>query len=247
MLQAAVQDAETGAVWLLERYPNARLIICGFSFGGPSMWAALDRLAAKYGPRLAGAASIAGSCRGGDTYEELRLATAACVERFAGRVLFLHGAADKNVALQVGEFLHARAVARGESSLVVADRVEIASTPRLRGSAGRRSSTTRRTCSTRAETSRSASCGIGSSREPLPRRRTPWRTRPLRRRTRPLPRRPTPWRTPPASSTARASAASLGGPGARGRVDDDCEKSTRRPGTRSADLSATQSKLCICL
>ena len=124
MLESAVEDAVAGARWLLDRHAGARLVVVGFSFGGPALWAALDRLSAAFGARLAGAASVAGSARGGETFAAFD--TAACVARFAatGRpTLFLHGSHDKNVALQVSELLHGRAVeAQGRSTLVVINR-----------------------------------------------------------------------------------------------------------------------------
>lgn len=161
MLESAVADAHVAALWLLERYPGRPLVMAGFSFGGPSMWGAIGRLPAA--APLAGAASIAGSARGGSTYEDTSLDTVGCIracsERAlaskdlhdtisgqflgsaadgeevaaegeeseagdcaaanAGRVagprilapaaLFLHGTHDKEVALQVAEYLHSAA------------------------------------------------------------------------------------------------------------------------------------------
>ena len=146
MLEAAAADALAGARWLLERYddPSLPLVVMGFSFGGPAMWAALRALLARRpdGARLAGAASIAGSARGGARFEERLLDTCGAIDAFCGDdgadggadgaesdddraddraaaagaaaagsrpVLFLHGTHDKNVALQVSEYLRDRA------------------------------------------------------------------------------------------------------------------------------------------
>ena len=118
MLESSVADVTVAAHWLLARYPGVPLVVAGFSFGGPSIWPALGSLPAD--APIAGAASIAGSARGGPKFAKRNLATADAVRRFCARqiipspgaepcppaVLFLHGTHDANVALQVAEHLH---------------------------------------------------------------------------------------------------------------------------------------------
>jgi pimeloyl-ACP methyl ester carboxylesterase len=57
------------------------VILAGFSFGGPSVWAAARRL----GPdRVCGVAAIAGSARGGDRFRDAQLDTEGGVRAMDG-------------------------------------------------------------------------------------------------------------------------------------------------------------------
>lgn len=130
MLQSAVSDVNAAAQWLTAKYPAKPLVLLGFSFGGPSMWAATRQLPTD--TPIAGAASIAGSARGGSVFTKLKLDTEGCVKAFAERnchqygkdccatnetdrrsaapaTLFLHGTHDELVALQVAEYLYSHA------------------------------------------------------------------------------------------------------------------------------------------
>eukprot|EP00976_Prorocentrum_cordatum_P012973 259747-Prorocentrum_minimum.AAC.3 len=40
MLQSAISDAVVASEWICEKYPGVPLILGGFSFGGPTCWAA---------------------------------------------------------------------------------------------------------------------------------------------------------------------------------------------------------------
>ena len=113
MLASAVGDAQAAANYLLAAFPGAPLVVCGFSFGGPVMWAMTKKLSDC--PTVVGVASIAGSARGGTQYESEFGATADNVAAFRrrGAILFLHGTHDKNVALQVAEHLYDRAASVG--------------------------------------------------------------------------------------------------------------------------------------
>ena len=107
VLESAVQDMLAAVRWMKAKYPSAsRLILAGFSFGGPVCWAAAKQL-----PRGAvhGIVSLAGSARGGPDFESQQLDTQGGVEWHTGASLFLHGTHDTNVALQVGEFLYRHA------------------------------------------------------------------------------------------------------------------------------------------
>ena len=116
MMSSAVGDAEAAANYLLATFPGVPLVVCGFSFGGPVMWAMTKKLSDC--ATVVGVASIAGSARGGTQYEESEFgATADNVAAFRrrGAILFLHGTHDKNVALQVAEHLYDRAASVGGS------------------------------------------------------------------------------------------------------------------------------------
>ena len=121
MLQSAVDDCLVAARFLQRRWPRAPLVLAGFSFGGPAVWpaalvllreasaaSAADGDAAPLRRPLAGVCSIAGSGRGGDKYAAAGLHTRACIQSVSGGAvasLFLQGSHDKNVALQVAEYL----------------------------------------------------------------------------------------------------------------------------------------------
>jgi len=118
MLESAVADVDAAAQWLLTRYPGRPLVLIGFSFGGPAMWAATRRLPSE--ALVAGAVSVAGSARGGSAFEKRQLDTVGALKewgrrRLAGRsnaapgAMFLHGTHDERVALQVGEYLYEQA------------------------------------------------------------------------------------------------------------------------------------------
>eukprot|EP00929_Paragymnodinium_shiwhaense_P093313 TRINITY_DN5345_c0_g2_i1.p1 TRINITY_DN5345_c0_g2~~TRINITY_DN5345_c0_g2_i1.p1 ORF type:complete len:682 (-),score=99.80 TRINITY_DN5345_c0_g2_i1:460-2505(-) len=85
VLECAVLDVEAAAQWLCSRFPGRPLAIIGFSFGGPAMWASANRLPPHY--NFAGAASIAGSARGGTKFAEASLNTIRCVHELGKRCL----------------------------------------------------------------------------------------------------------------------------------------------------------------
>mmetsp|Transcript_34954 Transcript_34954/g.111086 ORF Transcript_34954/g.111086 Transcript_34954/m.111086 type:complete len:247 (-) Transcript_34954:172-912(-) len=75
------------------------LILVGFSFGGPSAWAAAAAMA-RAGEPPCGVVALAGSGRGGAAFEREDLDTLGCIEACANsgvRTLLLHGTNDKNV------------------------------------------------------------------------------------------------------------------------------------------------------
>jgi len=121
MLESSVADTLAAAHWLLDKYPTVPLLLGGFSFGGPTNWAVASKLVKELGPpdqasnraaKLGGIFAIAGSARGGERFEELGLGTASAVREVSSEgvpVFFLHGTHDKNVALQVAEFLYKEA------------------------------------------------------------------------------------------------------------------------------------------
>lgn len=121
-LETAVDDAFVAATYLMERHANAYLLIVGHGFGGAVGWACAARLCrAGHGRRVAGVACVAGHAFGGDAYDLRRLSTPLCIEASRCPCLFIHGSRDGNVALQISEFLHAKALARarGLSSLTI--------------------------------------------------------------------------------------------------------------------------------
>eukprot|EP00927_Polykrikos_kofoidii_P043583 TRINITY_DN37660_c0_g1_i1.p1 TRINITY_DN37660_c0_g1~~TRINITY_DN37660_c0_g1_i1.p1 ORF type:complete len:677 (-),score=117.46 TRINITY_DN37660_c0_g1_i1:79-2109(-) len=82
-LESAVLDIEVGVSWLMAKYPCCPLVIVGFSFGGPSMFAATRRL--PRGVPLAGCCSIAGSARGGPRFRKVGLDTVGAVRTLGRR------------------------------------------------------------------------------------------------------------------------------------------------------------------
>jgi len=107
MLEGGVEDARAALRFLKERFPGAPIVVVGFSWGGCVMWPALQEPIADNAV-ISGAAAIAGSARGGADLEAKGLGSRAGVAAFCkkgGAVLFLHGSRDKNVALQVAEYL----------------------------------------------------------------------------------------------------------------------------------------------
>lgn len=109
MLESAIADGLAGADYLAHKFPNVPLILGGFSFGGPTVWAVARRLQAERPGLVGGLVAMAGSARGGELYEEMGVDTAASVRTVSAAgvpVQFVHGTHDKNVALQVAEFLY---------------------------------------------------------------------------------------------------------------------------------------------
>jgi len=109
MLESAIADGLAGAHYLASKFPNVPLILGGFSFGGPTVWAVARRLQAERPGLVGGLVAMAGSARGGELYEEMGVDTAASVRAVSAAgvpVQFVHGTHDKNVALQVAEFLY---------------------------------------------------------------------------------------------------------------------------------------------
>ena len=107
MLQSAVADVLVGVQFLKEKYPGIPLVLVGFSFGGPAVWPSAVQMVQTGDGLLAGVCSVAGSARGGDAYSAAGLNTKECVEKLDENVakLFLQGTHDRNVALQVAEYL----------------------------------------------------------------------------------------------------------------------------------------------
>ena len=121
-LESAVEDIEAAAAYLRARFGESLpLALVGFSFGGPSAWAAAARLVRQGAPPAA-VACLAGSGRGGDRFMADGLHTRRCVEACAAAgvaALFLHGSADINVPLDVGLYYwqaHQAAVPRSVGS-----------------------------------------------------------------------------------------------------------------------------------
>lgn len=96
-LADAVDDVVAAADYLRDKYgPHLRVILAGFSFGGPSVWAAARRLGVD---RVCGVASIAGSARGGERFRAAHLDTEGGVRAMDGVPrLWVHGTRDLNVA-----------------------------------------------------------------------------------------------------------------------------------------------------
>ena len=82
-LADAADDIVAAADYLRDKYgSHFRVILVGFSFGGPSVWAAARRLGPE---RVCGVAAIAGSARGGDRFRAQDLDTEGGVRAMDGR------------------------------------------------------------------------------------------------------------------------------------------------------------------
>ena len=95
-LSAAVDDVVSCALYVRQKYGDGlRVVLVGFSFGGPACWAAARRLGSE---RLAAVVSVAGSARGGERFAKVHLDTEGCVKALdAVPRLWLHGTKDENV------------------------------------------------------------------------------------------------------------------------------------------------------
>ena len=90
----AAEDVLAAVSFMRDRYGVLPVILIGFSFGGPAVWAAAQRC------DVHGLIALASSARGGERFEEAGLDTAAGVKSVVYRsmpVLWLHGLADRNV------------------------------------------------------------------------------------------------------------------------------------------------------
>ena len=108
VLGSAVSNLIAVVDWLQETHqkpnePELKVILVGFSFGGPTVLAAVPRISRK---RLAGVACLAGSSRGGANYVKSKLDSDRGL-RAAGKkgvpVLVVHGSHDVNVDPKVGQ------------------------------------------------------------------------------------------------------------------------------------------------
>ncbi|XRB24947.1 phospholipase/carboxylesterase/thioesterase domain-containing protein [Pseudoscourfieldia marina] len=108
-LKMSSEDMASAADYARDMFGHdVPVVLCGFSFGGPTAIAAAASLTAA-GQAPAAVVSIAGSGRGGDAFENASLATASALASVACEgvpTLFLHGTEDKNVALDVSRYLH---------------------------------------------------------------------------------------------------------------------------------------------
>lgn len=82
-LSDAADDIVAAADYLRDKFgPRLRVILMGFSFGGPSVWAAARRL----GPdRVCGVVAMAGSARGGERFRAHSLDTEGGVRAMDGK------------------------------------------------------------------------------------------------------------------------------------------------------------------
>ncbi|KAK3272819.1 hypothetical protein CYMTET_18904 [Cymbomonas tetramitiformis] len=119
MLVSSVNDVIAAAEYFYLRFP-VPTILGGFSFGGPTVWAAARHLATNFPEYpIAGVLTMAGSARGGERFETSKLDTVGAVKSLAGTpVLLVQGTHDRNVAMQVSEYIYQEASAPKE--LVVA-------------------------------------------------------------------------------------------------------------------------------
>lgn len=88
------------------------VVLVGFSFGGPAVWACVPRL--QKVTRLAGVAAFAGSGRAGEEHETAKLDTERGVRVLAKSkvpCLFVHGSHDSNVDPEVAEYYYQAAAA----------------------------------------------------------------------------------------------------------------------------------------
>lgn len=107
VLGSAVGNLLAVVEWLVERHqkpnlPNLKVIIAGFSFGGPTVLAAVPRISRT---RLAGVACLAGSSRGGANYTKVKLDSDRGIRAASKKgvpVLVVHGSHDVNVDPKVG-------------------------------------------------------------------------------------------------------------------------------------------------
>lgn len=113
MLENAVKDAMTAARYLCRTYLGVPIVLVGFSFGGSVIWPTARLLFRERESESDGVCALAGSARGGEAFERAGLATKSSIARLDRRSrrtssiakLFVHGSHDKNVALDVAEFL----------------------------------------------------------------------------------------------------------------------------------------------
>ena len=96
-LADAVDDIVAAAEYMRAKYgPTVRVILAGFSFGGPSVWAAARRLGTD---KVCGVVALAGSARGGARFADQQLDTEGGVRALDGVPrLWIHGTKDMNVA-----------------------------------------------------------------------------------------------------------------------------------------------------
>ena len=89
-LSDAADDVVAAAEYLRGKYgAHLRCILVGFSFGGPTVWAAARRLGPE---KVCGVAAIAGSARGGERFVTEALDTAGGVVAMDGVPrLWVHG------------------------------------------------------------------------------------------------------------------------------------------------------------
>ena len=108
VLGSAVSNITAVVEWLQEMHqkptePDLKVVIVGFSFGGPTVLAAVPRISRRW---LAGVACLAGSSRGGANYLKSKLDSDRGL-RAAGKkgvaVLVVHGTHDVNVDPKVGQ------------------------------------------------------------------------------------------------------------------------------------------------
>eukprot|EP00439_Symbiodinium_sp_Y106_P053608 s3251_g7.t1 len=93
-LRIAAEDIVAAVSFMRERYGELPVILVGFSFGGPAVWAAAQRC------EVHGMIALASSARGGERFEHAGLDTEAGIRAAVHRnlpVLWLHGLADRNV------------------------------------------------------------------------------------------------------------------------------------------------------
>ena len=93
-LRIAAEDIVAAVSFMRERYGEVPVILIGFSFGGPAVWAAAQRC------EVHGMIALASSARGGERFEHAGLDTEAGIRAAVHRnlpVLWLHGLADRNV------------------------------------------------------------------------------------------------------------------------------------------------------
>ncbi|CAE7330166.1 unnamed protein product [Symbiodinium natans] len=93
-LQIAADDVVAAVSFMRDRYGPLPVVLIGFSFGGPAVWAAALRC------EVQGVVALASSARGGQRFEQAGLDTEAGVRAMVHRstpVLWLHGLADRNV------------------------------------------------------------------------------------------------------------------------------------------------------
>ena len=112
VLQSAVDDVVAAVRWLGATHPGLPVVAVGHSFGGPALWAAIQKREVR--KAVVGVASLASSCRGGGRYSALKMTTAGGVAALgSGKrpmpALFMHGTADDLVDYRIAEHLVAQA------------------------------------------------------------------------------------------------------------------------------------------
>ena len=119
-----MEDLVASAEYAMSTYPGVPIFMCGYSFGGPSVWAAARRLTSAQGHSLGGVISIAGSARGGARFEELQLDTVGAVRHVTSLgvpALFVTGDQDTNVPLPVSALQWHAAEKQHRTLVVVQD------------------------------------------------------------------------------------------------------------------------------